>query len=115
MIEEHRPGSVCIESLAYRMSSNNGRQLAGLFFMLLTLFLEMGVKHFVVNPKTLKKFATGKGNATKEEMLNSLDSLLVEDIEEICGLKSSSKKFEDIVDSFWLSMFNLEKKRELTK
>ena len=97
--------SVAIESPAYQVASNNGRLLSGLFFSLLTHFIKEGISYFPVNPKSLKKFATGIGSADKKMMREALEESELEQLTYLSGIKAKSKKFEDIVDSFWLAKY----------
>jgi len=113
ILNKFRPDYVTIESLAYRINSNNGRILAGIFFNLLTLFTELNLRYFVINPKTLKKFACGNGNGSKEDLKNAINGDIIVKLSELSHLKDTSKKFEDIVDSFWLSLFKFEEIKAL--
>lgn len=97
--------AVAIESPAYQVTSNNGRLLSGLFFSLLTHFLREEISYFPVNPKSLKKFATGSGGADKKSMREALSSEELKKLSYLSGIKPTSKKFEDIVDSFWLAKY----------
>ncbi len=108
IIVKFKPEVICIEGLAFRNpNSNNGKLLAGLYFVLLDLFVEMKLQYFVVNIKTLKKKISGNGSATKEEMKNSFNDNIVLKLEEISKIKKTSKKFEDIIDSYGLSLFKI--------
>lgn len=108
IIETHKPDVICMEGLAFRNpNSNNGKLLAGLFFVLMDLFVEMKLQYFVVNIKTLKKEISGNGNATKEEMKNSFNDNIVLKLEEMSKIKKTSKKFEDIIDSYGLALFKI--------
>lgn len=97
--------SVAIESPAYQVASNNGRLLSGLFFSILTHFIKEGIEYLPVNPKTLKKFATGNGSADKHQMKEALKKDELEMLSFLSKIKPKSKKFEDIVDSFWLAKY----------
>lgn len=108
IIETYKPDVICMEGLAFRNpNSNNGKLLAGLFFVLMDLFVEMKSQYFIVNIKTLKKEISGNGNATKEEMKNSFNDNVVLKLEEMSKIKKTSKKFEDIIDSYGLSLFKI--------
>lgn len=114
IIAIHKPEVICIEGLAFRNpNSNNGKLLAGLYFVLLDLFVEMKLQYFIVNIKTLKKKISGNGSATKEEMKNSFNDNIVLKLEEISRIKKTSKKFEDIIDSYGLSLFKILEQNDL--
>ena len=68
---EVRVGDSCfIEDYAYGMPSqrSNLTTLAEVGGIIKFMLLNMGVPIFPVSPGTLKKWATGKGNAKKEDM-----------------------------------------------
>ena len=68
---EVRAGDSCfIEDYAYGMPSqrSNLTTLAEVGGIIKFMLLNMGVPVFPVSPGTLKKWATGKGNAKKEDM-----------------------------------------------
>lgn len=104
-IQNYQVNAVAIESPAYQVTSNNGRLLAGLFFSLLTQFIKEGVPYKPINPKSLKKFATGIGSADKEKMKEALLEYELGKLIELSKLKPTSKRFEDVVDSFWLAKY----------
>lgn len=104
-MDTYKPGVVCIEGLAYKMNSNNGRLLAGLFFLILNGMYERGVCYRIVNIKTLKKFATGSGSADKNEMRNNVEESLISELSLKSGFRVLDKKFEDIVDSYFLALY----------
>lgn len=56
---------VAIEEYAYA-KANQAHQIGELGGVLRVLFSEMGLNWIEVNPSLVKKYATGKGNATKE-------------------------------------------------
>ena len=51
----------------------------GLVAVLMAVCAELGVEHQAVHTAKLKKFATGKGNASKEDMLKSIEAMGVKD------------------------------------
>lgn len=107
-IDKYKPEVICLESLAFRnAASNNGKVLAGLYFVIINLLFEKGLNYFVINIKTLKKVITGNGNASKEEMEKALHEEVKMKLSEVSGVKYSTKKFEDIVDSYWLALFKI--------
>jgi Holliday junction resolvasome RuvABC endonuclease subunit len=99
---EYSPEYASIEGLAYGIASNNGRLLAGVFFSILTLLIEFNIPYKVVNPKTLKKTVTGIGSADKLLMRETIDEDILNKLSLLTKLKPTSKKFEDIVDAYWL-------------
>jgi len=62
---------VVIEGYAYAMA-NQAHQMGELGGVLRVMLVEAGVLWIEVNPSQVKKFATGKGNAKKEEIAVSI-------------------------------------------
>lgn len=66
-------------------------------------------RHYKLNifpPSTIKKKFSGKGNATKEEMFNSLPSSLKDSFNKLCStlkLKVDKRGISDLVDSYAIS------------
>jgi len=58
-----------------------------------------------ISPATLKKFATGKGNANKEAMYESFKEQETVDLKWIFGLKKTDSPISDIVDAFFLCKY----------
>ena len=109
LIHEHNVGRVVIEGIAMgNIKGNSNRDLAGLQFTIINaikLAYEDGVEIEVVSPTMLKKFATGKGTASKVEMFEATPMGIQE------GLQSQFKKsagLYDVVDAYWLCMFGIK-------
>ena len=60
---------VAVEGLAFGARGQAMLDLAGLGWVVRLALAEAGVRFVDIPPSTLKKFATGKGNAAKPEML----------------------------------------------
>lgn len=70
LIEEKKPSIVLIEGLAFMARNTTALvQLAALNYMVREMLYNYNIKFIIVAPTTLKKFATGKGNAKKDLML----------------------------------------------
>lgn len=63
---------IVIEGPAFGMSNKATHELAGLWWALVVRLSEQGNQVAVVGPGQLKKFATGRGNATKADMRMAL-------------------------------------------
>lgn len=99
---------IAIEGLAFNRSpSNNSAMLFGLFSVIITMLTEEQYRYKIIPPKTLKKFATNDGSADKHLMLTSIEENIIEELKNLSKVKSK-KKFEDIVDSYWLSKYALK-------
>ena len=85
------PTHACIEgpSLYSVNRADDLGQLRGVFLLLL---YDMNIPTTVVPPSSLKKFATGNGNASKERMVKSA-----------CKTFSLDVESDDIADALWLA------------
>lgn len=70
IVNEHNPDVVVLEGIAF-MSRNSTAlaQLAALNYMIRAELMKKGIGFLIVAPTSLKKFATGKGNAQKDEVM----------------------------------------------
>ena len=57
---------------------------------------------YVIAPTSIKKFATGKGNSNKEEMVSAFVNEINFDIFETLSQNTIKKPLEDIVDSYFI-------------
>ena len=103
----HRPYCVGIEGLAFGARGNVTRDLAGLQFMIIAClrkehsYLDRRIE--IYDPKTIKKFATGKGNAKKEQLYEVLP-ISTKQLFEGLGLKKTTGR-EDATDAYWIAMY----------
>lgn len=91
--------SICIEGISY--GSTHGTKsifdLAGLNYMIRSAILNMNLDNLllvIAPPSVIKKFATGKGNVTKDMMIEVF-STIYKDFE--------LPKIDDIVDAYFMS------------
>jgi Holliday junction resolvasome RuvABC endonuclease subunit len=107
---EYKPEEVGLEGLAFAKFGNVTRDLSGLQFVIvvyLRRILKMDLNIEIVPPTTLKKFATGRGNAKKEEMYACLPEeakILFENhrYKKTTGLY-------DVTDAYFLAKYVYEK------
>lgn len=95
-----------IEGLGYGSAGDATRDLAGLQYLILDRLVSAGYTNVtIIPPTTLKKFATGKGNCGKVEMLDSLPDLVKENF--VAKFKKSGKKrgLWDVADAYWLAKY----------
>lgn len=105
IIEEFNVKAICMEGPAFQASSNNGRILSGIFFLLLSTFCDKGIPYFIIPPTTLKKKATNYGHSDKEEMLNVIPRNELEYLMYLSGFKKIQKRFYDVVDAYHLALY----------
>lgn len=105
---EFHPKMIGVEGLAFNMRGNATRDLAGLqFVIMIQLQYKTSIPVEIVNPKIVKKFATGNGNASKDDLYNSTPSLTKLYFEEK-GLKKTKGR-PDVVDAYWIATYLYEK------
>lgn len=67
IVSTHDPFGVCVEDYAVHAVGNESAR-AELRGVLLLALYDWNIPFWTVNPMTLKKYTTGKGNAKKEDM-----------------------------------------------
>lgn len=63
------PALVCIEGPSYGSTTGSQHERGGLWWMVAAAIDELRIPRATVTPSALKKYATGKGNAGKDEMM----------------------------------------------
>lgn len=69
---------------------------------------KLNKQFIVVSPKTIKKFATGNGNADKHKMVDSFitsTNINIYDLFKYNKTKTIKKPISDIADSYWLCKY----------
>jgi Holliday junction resolvasome RuvABC endonuclease subunit len=103
-IEEFGVEAVAIEGLAFGMTGNATRDLAGLQFVIVSkIQFVAGKLVAVISPKSLKVFATANGKATKKEMIAAVP----EDVNSIFkgqGYKLTTG-LADLSDAYFLAQY----------
>ncbi len=88
---------ICIEDISYGSMGQGSAQLVGLNFYIRVLLLQNGFTSIqMVEPKKLKKFVTGTGNAKKQLMLK-----------EVYKKWGADFNSDNLADAFGLAMFSL--------
>lgn len=103
LIDQHQVTNIIYEAPSLGSAGSATRSLA----CFLGALLPQLPKHIPtgnVAPTTLKKFAVGKGNAKKEDMLAAINHENPKLFKALNELSKSSGKF-DITDAYWLSQF----------
>lgn len=99
---EYRVSTLNLEALSFGSRGNATRDLAILLGSIVTK-LDKFVWQ-VVPPTTLKKFATGKGNASKEEMLDAIREYNPEFYLQLLEIPKTKGRY-DLADAYWLSQY----------
>jgi len=88
---------ICIEDVSYGSMGQGSAQLVGLNFYIRTLLFQNGFINIqMIEPKKLKKFVTGTGNAKKQLMLK-----------EVYKKWGADFNSDNLADAFGLAMFSL--------
>jgi len=94
-----------IEGLAFgNMPGNATRDLACLQGVIITKILDvLGKECNIIPPKTVKKIATGNGNASKSDMIASLPEKILEEFK-LKGYRKTTG-MADVTDAFFIGKF----------
>lgn len=92
-----------IESLPYSTVSRSVRPLAGLYYYIMISLMDLNITVNSIEPTKLKKFATNKGNASKQEMIEALPQESFNVINTF--LKNKKLGLDDLADAYFLSVF----------
>lgn len=93
---------ICIEDYSYG-SIGKSYNIAENCGILKYKFQQKNIKYRTVPPTTIKKFATGKGNADKELLLKTFEDETKIDLKQILGeTEKSHNPSSDIIDSYFI-------------
>lgn len=96
--DEHRPDILVVESPSLGSSGRATRTLPFLLGMILSAFTEF--QH--VPPSTLKKYATGSGNADKDQMVDALKEVSPQFYKDLMSMPKTTGRY-DLADAYWLA------------
>lgn len=95
---------ICIEDISFGSIGQGSAQLIGLnYFIRLNLIQNNFLSYHMVEPKKLKKFVTGTGNAKKQLMLK-----------EVYKKWGADFNSDNLADAFGLAMFALHISKDIT-
>lgn len=107
LAKNHNPEFIAIEGLAFGMRGSATRDLAGLQFIIVAWLQEIrGFEFEIVSPKSVKKFATGSGKASKVEMFDALPQKIKVFLVDDLGLKKT-KGLYDVTDAYHIGKLAL--------
>lgn len=112
----YEPEIVGLEGLAFSKFGDATRDLAGLQFTLVNYFRhfhELKENLVIVSPNELKKFATTKGNAKKEQMVDSLPKNVLESFRDQNYKKTTG--LYDVTDAYWIARYSIEVSQQRLK
>lgn len=92
---------VFIEGLAFGMSGNATRDLAGLLFVIITTLRKQTANINLLPPTTVKKFATGSGKAVKADMMLKLPEGVMQQFKDANYKKTTG--LSDLADAYWIA------------
>ena len=106
-IQQHKVNHLVLEGLAFGMTGNSTRDLAGLLFTVMTNVRSRKIKviESIVAPTALKKFATGSGTAAKGNMYTHVPTEVKRMITD-GGLKKTTGMY-DACDAYWLARYGI--------
>lgn len=116
LLKKHNPEVVGLEGLAFSKFGNATRDLAGLQAVIITRIRRetvYGSKMVLASPNLLKKFATGKGKASKQEMVDSIPKDVVELFSEAKYKKTTG--LYDLADAYHLAKYSLDHYQKIQK
>lgn len=104
---QYNPDIIAIEGLAFGGLGDKTRDLAGLQYTIVTRlrFVENKTVR-VIPPTTVKKAATGKGNAKKELLLEALPKKALNYFLKL-GVKKTTG-LTDLCDAYWIGQAAIE-------
>ncbi len=108
----YRPVRIGLEGLAFSKFGNATRDLAGLQMAIITHLRyrkpNQSKELQVISPNLLKKYATTKGSADKNQMYEALP----EHAKSVYSAYRKTKGRSDVVDAFWLAKYTLDTYRQ---
>lgn len=110
LINLNSPNAVGIEGLSFSNFGNATRDLAGLQFVLVHLLrfdLDYNDSMLAIVPPTkLKSYGCGKGNAKKDEMVDSLPKSVLQSFQDSNYKKSTG--LYDATDAYYIACYTCE-------
>ena len=108
VFKEHNVQQIGLEGYAYNAKGNSQTALAENVGLLKYLLHQNGIAYNVHPPTTLKKYSTGKGNASKDDMLATFEVITGVDLNGYFGRAKaalSKSPVSDLVDAYMIANF----------
>jgi Holliday junction resolvasome RuvABC endonuclease subunit len=93
---------IAIEGLAFSKMGDATRDLAGLQFTIVNFQRMKSRDVLIIPPNTVKKIATGKGNAKKEQLYEALPAD-IKNLLDVNKYKKTTGRY-DLTDAYWIGM-----------
>lgn len=104
-----KPDKVALEGLAFAGAGNATRDLAGLQYVIVTTLRKLdGWNVEIVTPTEVKRTATGKGCAGKDELVDALPGEIRSEFDAL-GVKKTTG-LQDLSDAYWIGRTALDNK-----
>lgn len=103
-VYENKIELVCIESYSFASRNSQAHSLGELGGVLRVMFYECNVPWVDIPPTSRSKFATGRGNASKNEVVSAISART--------GIVWSGKGSDDMCDAWVLRQMGLAKNEE---
>jgi len=116
VIQKYDPTTLSLEGLAFSKFGNATRDLAGLQAVIITRIrneTKYGSRLLIVSPNLLKKFATEKGGASKQDMVDFLPKNVLESFAEAKFKKTTG--LYDLADAYHLAKYSLAHNQKTTQ
>jgi len=97
---KYNPDVVALEGLSFGSVGNVTRDLGGLLFLIVVTLRKVGKEVIIIPPNTVKKKATGKGNAKKNLVMEALPDDIREKFLKL-GVKKTTG-LGDLADAYWI-------------
>ena len=94
------PDVIALEGLAFGSKGNATRDLGGLLYTIVVLLRRDGWKPIILPPTAVKKAATGKGKANKNDIINALPEDVRAKFDEL-GVKKTTG-LSDLADAYFI-------------
>lgn len=102
-IENEAPDKIVVEGMAFGAKGTSVRVLAAVQFGIIIEAIRCGYQLneniFIVTPNQVKKLATGKGNASKDEVY---DAIPTSDQTKLLKVARKTTGLYDLADAYWI-------------
>jgi len=106
---KYKPNSINLEGLAFGMTGNATRDLAGLLFTIVTVLKlqHPTIPYNIIAPTSIKKFATNSGKATKADIIAAVPDQIMDQFKNKNFKKTTG--LADLSDAYWIARHTLPK------